>query len=207
MVGTQHAEDISADQWRRMIEINTTGTWLSAQIVGKYANLSTEHSRRKLTVLYVHARQMIKQKKRGSIVLTASISGHAVNYPQPQVGYNTSKAAVIHIARCLGAEWAHHGIRVNSISPGYMNTILNEGDGLAEARKLWAERNPFGRMGEPEELAGAVVMLCSKAGSYINGTDITVDGVFSHVRIFRRISSTDFLLRWWPSYILRQGHC
>lgn len=119
---------------------------------------------------------MIKQKTPGSIVCTASISGHAVNFPQPQVAYNASKAAVIHTARCLGAEWAHHGIRVNSISPGYMNTILNEGDGLAEARALWAERNPFGRMGEPEELAGVVVMLCSVAGSYINATDIVVDG-------------------------------
>lgn len=120
---------------------------------------------------------MIKQKTPGSIVCTASISGHAVNFPQPQVAYNASKAAVIHTARCLGAEWAHHGIRVNSISPGYMNTILNEGDGLAEARALWAERNPFGRMGEPEELAGVVVMLCSSAGSYINATDIVVDGM------------------------------
>lgn len=119
---------------------------------------------------------MIKQKTPGSIVCTASISGHAVNYPQPQVPYNASKAAVIHTARCLGAEWAHYGIRVNSVSPGYMNTILNEGDGLAEARALWAERNPFGRMGEPEELAGVVVMLCSSAGSYINATDIVVDG-------------------------------
>ncbi|KAF6818993.1 short chain dehydrogenase reductase family [Colletotrichum musicola] len=76
----------------------------------------------------------------------------------------------------LAAEWARYGINVNSISPGYMDTVLNEGEGLAEARRIWAERNPAGRMGMPEEVAGVVVMLCSKAGSYFNGSDLVVDG-------------------------------
>ena len=57
-----------------------------------------------------------------------------------------------------------------------MNTILNEGDGLEEARTVWLSRNPMGRMGEPEELSGVVVLLSSRAGSYINGSDIIVDG-------------------------------
>ena len=57
-----------------------------------------------------------------------------------------------------------------------MDTILNEGKGLEEARKTWRERNPMGRMGVPEELTGVVVMLCGGAGSYINGTDVVVDG-------------------------------
>ena len=67
-------------------------------------------------------------------------------------------------------------IRVNSISSGYMDTILNEGDGLEEHRRAWAGRIPFGRMGQPEELTGAIILLCSQAGSYITGTDIVVDG-------------------------------
>lgn len=119
---------------------------------------------------------MIKQGTGGSIVFVASISGHRVNFPQPQVSYNVSKGALLQLKNSLAAEWARYGIRVNSISPGYMNTILNEGDGLEKCRKIWNGRNPMGRMGEPSELAGVVVLLCSKAGSYINGADILVDG-------------------------------
>jgi sorbose reductase len=76
----------------------------------------------------------------------------------------------------LAAEWARYGIRVNSLSPGYMDTILNEGNGLEDVRAIWASRNPMGRMGMPSELSGPIVLLCSQAGSYINGTDILVDG-------------------------------
>lgn len=77
---------------------------------------------------------------------------------------------------CLAAEWARFGIRTNSISPGYMDTILNEGDGIAEHRKIWASRNPTGRMGNPRELTGAAVFLASGASTYINGVDLVVDG-------------------------------
>jgi sorbose reductase len=120
---------------------------------------------------------MIQDKRGGSILFTASISGHATNYPQPQVAYNASKAATISMTKNLAAEWAIHGIRVNCISPGYMDTILNAGDNLAPIRDLWASRCPMGRMGDPEEVTGPVVMLCSKrAGRYITGADILVDG-------------------------------
>jgi sorbose reductase len=108
-------------------------------------------------------------------VFTASISGHRVNYPQPQIAYNVSKAALITLKNSLAAEWARYGIRVNSISPGYMDTILNEGKGIAEARAVWADRNPMGRMGTPSELTGAVVLLASNAGTYMNGGVIPED--------------------------------
>lgn len=104
------------------------------------------------------------------------MSGHRVNFPQPQAAYNVSKSALLHLKSCLAAEWARYGIRVNTISPGYMDTILNEGPGLENARKIWHSRNPMGRMGVPQELAGPLVLLCSNAGSYINGADIIVDG-------------------------------
>uniref|UniRef100_A0A0B7KNG6 Ketoreductase (KR) domain-containing protein n=1 Tax=Bionectria ochroleuca TaxID=29856 RepID=A0A0B7KNG6_BIOOC len=97
---------------------------------------------------------MVKTGSGGSIVHVASISAH----------------------RSLAAEWAVHGIRVNSISPGYMDTILNEGDGLQAARSIWNERNPNGRMGSPEELCGTVILLASSAGRYITGADIIIDG-------------------------------
>lgn len=136
--------------------MNTTGSFLVAQAVAK---------------------QIVSQKSGGSITFTASISGHRVNFPQPQVAYNVSKAAIIALKSSLAAEWAVHGIRVNSISPGYMDTILNAGDGsIAEARQVWADRNPMGRMGAVGELDGVCVLLASRAGSYINGADLVVDG-------------------------------
>ncbi|KAG2142443.1 hypothetical protein DEU56DRAFT_870667 [Suillus clintonianus] len=155
VVACNHALDVALDEWKRTLDINTTGSWLCAQAAAK---------------------QMIKQGTGGSIVFTASISGHSVNFPQPQVSYNVSKGALLQLKSSLAAEWARYGIRVNSISPGYMDTILNEGPGLEEARNLWYSRNPMGRMGDPSELTGVVVLLCSRAGRYINGADIIVDG-------------------------------
>jgi sorbose reductase len=148
VVGCTHAIEMTAAQWRKTMDINTTGTFFCAQAAAK---------------------QMVKQGTGGSIMFVASISGHRVNYPQPQVAYNVSKAALLALKNSLAAEWARYGIRVNSISPGYMDTILNEGDGLVDARAIWADRNPMGRMGMPSELTGAVVLLSSNAGSYMNG--------------------------------------
>ena len=119
---------------------------------------------------------MIERKTGGSILFVGSVSGHRVLFPQPLVAYAASKAAIIHVGHSLAAEWAVHGIRVNSISPGYMNTVLTQGAGLAQERKIWTERIPMGRLGEVDELMGAVVMLSSRAGSYITGSDLVIDG-------------------------------
>lgn len=155
IVGCVHSMDVGAADWRRVLDVNTTGSFLCAQSV---------------------ARVMQTQNTGGSITFTASISAHRVNFPQPQAAYNVSKAGLVTLKNCLAAEWARYGIRVNSISPGYMDTVLNEGDGLAEARATWTDRNPTGRLGQPGELTGVVVLLASNAGSYINGADIVVDG-------------------------------
>ncbi|CAH0046908.1 unnamed protein product [Clonostachys solani] len=155
VVGCVESLEMPISQWRRILDINTTGSFICAQAV---------------------ARQMVKQGNGGSITFVASISAHRVNYPQPQAAYNVSKSALLMLKSCLAAEWARYGIRTNTISPGYMDTILNEGDGIAGHRQIWAERNPSGRMGSPPELTGAVVMLASSAGTYINGADIVVDG-------------------------------
>ncbi|ORY13060.1 hypothetical protein BCR34DRAFT_600182 [Clohesyomyces aquaticus] len=155
VVGCTPAVSMSSAEWRRTHDINLTGSFLCAQAV---------------------ARHFISQKTGGSIVFTASISAHATNFPQPQAAYNSSKTALLSLAKSLAAEWAVHGIRVNCISPGYMDTILNEGEGLSRARGIWNERNPMGRMGHPWELTGPLVLLCSNAGKYINGTDLVVDG-------------------------------
>ncbi|KAL4724621.1 hypothetical protein ACLX1H_008063 [Fusarium chlamydosporum] len=155
VVGCIETLEMPVSQWRKIIDINTTGSFICAQAV---------------------ARQIVKQGTGGSITFISSISAHRVNYPQPQAAYNVSKAALLSLKNCLAAEWARYGIRTNSISPGYMDTILNEGDGISEHRKIWAERNPSGRMGVPCELTGAIVMLASSAGTYMNGADIVVDG-------------------------------
>ncbi|CEN62942.1 Putative Dehydrogenase with different specificitie [Aspergillus calidoustus] len=162
VVGCVETLEMPVSQWRRILDINTTGSFICAQAAAKH---------------------MVEQGKNiqgpgggGSITFIASISAHRVNYPQPQAAYNVSKAALLMLKSCLAAEWARYGIRTNTVSPGYMDTILNEGDGLTEHRRIWAERNPFGRMGTPGELTGAVVLLASEAGSYINGADIVVDG-------------------------------
>ncbi|KAI0158329.1 oxidoreductase-like protein [Xylariaceae sp. FL1272] len=155
MVCCGHAVNWTAKDWNRVMNVNTVGAFFVARAVAKV---------------------LIAERTKGSIVLVASVSAHRVNFPQPQVPYNVSKAGVKAMAKSLAAEWGHLGIRVNSISPGYMDTILNEGDGLEEARNMWASRNPMGRMGQPDELSGAVVLLASKAGSYINGSDLLVDG-------------------------------
>jgi NAD(P)-dependent dehydrogenase (short-subunit alcohol dehydrogenase family) len=155
IVNCTHALELSPKVFRKLLDANTTGSFICAQAAAK---------------------EMVKANTGGRIVFIASISAHRVNYPQPQVAYNTSKGALLMLKSSLAAEWARYGITVNSISPGYMDTILNEGEGLADARRSWAERNPSGRMGMPEELSGMVVLLCSKAGSYINGSDMVVDG-------------------------------
>lgn len=121
---------------------------------------------------------MVVQNTGGSIILVASISGSGVNFPEPHVNYNTSKAGVLMMSKHLAAEWGRHGITVNSISPGYMDTVLNEGEGLDEHRKIWLARTPLGRMGGKDELNGAVVLLCSDAARFITGSDIKIDGVY-----------------------------
>lgn len=155
VVGCVPTLEMPASQWRKIIDINTTGTFICAQAV---------------------ARRMVQQGTGGSIIFISSISAHRVNFPQPQAAYNVSKAALLSLKGCLAAEWAQYGIRTNTISPGYMDTILNEGDGIAVHRDIWASRNPSGRMGSPSEITGTIVLLAGSAGTYINGADIVVDG-------------------------------
>ena len=156
-----HALDISAQKWRQVQDINTTGAFIVARAVAHAMIDSTRIAKRPCS---------------RSIVLVASVSARHVNFPQPQIAYNVSKAGMVHMAHCLAAEWAGHGIRVNCVSPGYFDTVLNEGDALREPRRAWVSRTPMGRMGRIDELTGVIVMLCSPAGSYITGADIVVDG-------------------------------
>lgn len=154
--GCQPSLTVTPDQFNKVMDVNLNGSFFCAQAAAK---------------------RMESSRKGGCILFTASMSAHYTNFPQPQAAYNASKAGVAHLTRNLAAEWAVHGIRVNSISPGYMDTILNAGDSLADVRKIWDARCPMGRMGDPEEITGPVVLLCSqRAGRYITGADIVIDG-------------------------------
>lgn len=149
----------SIEEWRSVIDINLTGEYIMARAVG---------------------RMMIKQKIKGSIVNMASMSGSIVNIPQWQASYNASKAGVIHMTRSLAAEWVGHGIRVNSLSPGYIATPMSA-DVPKDLKDAWGPLMPMHRMGDPEELMPAILYLVSPAAGYTTGTDIIVDGGYTCV--------------------------
>jgi NAD(P)-dependent dehydrogenase (short-subunit alcohol dehydrogenase family) len=107
----------------------------------------------------------------------ASMSGSIVNIPQWQASYNASKAAVIHMTRSLAVEWAQYGIRVNSLSPGYIATPMSV-DTPRELKDAWMPLIPMHRMGKPEELIGAVIYLAAGSSAYTSGSDLIVDGAY-----------------------------
>ena len=117
------------------------------------------------------------ERRSGSIINIASMSGHIVNHPQKMAVYNASKAAVLHYTRSLAVVWADHGIRVNSISPGYTATAMTAAPRANPERLLsWEQGTPLGRVARPEEMSGAIAYLASDASSFTTGTNIVVDG-------------------------------
>ncbi|CAZ84965.1 unnamed protein product [Tuber melanosporum] len=148
------AETYSMARFRRLMDINVNGLMKCSQEAGK---------------------QMIEQRTGGSIVLIASMSSHIVNYPQEQCCYNASKAAVRHLGASLALEWAKHGIRVNSISPGYMDTELNRAPALEEQKVIWCDRTPMKRLGQEDELNNLALFLASPASSFVTGADVIID--------------------------------
>ena len=154
------SEDMTLDQWNKVIQINLTGVFLTAQAAG---------------------RQMLKQGF-GSIINTASMSAHIVNVPQPQCAYNASKAGVIQLTKSLAIEWATRGVRVNSISPGYIGTDLTlNSPTLIPLIEEWNRMAPLHRLGRPDELQAICVYLASDASSFTTGSDFVIDGAFTCV--------------------------
>ncbi|UCF92853.1 MAG: SDR family oxidoreductase [Desulfobacterales bacterium] len=151
--GWIRAEELSFEEWNRVISTNLTGVFLNCKYVGQ---------------------EMIAQRK-GSIVNISSISGFLANHPQEQSHYNASKGGVNTFTKCLAYEWAKHNIRVNAIAPGFVGTpMLKEaGDKML---KEWASLNVQKRIGDPSELKGVVVFLASAAASYITGHVLIADG-------------------------------
>ena len=135
------------------------------------------------TSVFRICRQSIGQMKKqgdGVILNIGSMSGIVSNFPQPQVAYNASKAAVHMLTKSLASDYAEHNIRVNAIAPGYMKTDMCD---LPEENKhwypVWNQMTPMGRMGNPEEVAAAALFLCSPASSYVSGEVLVVDGGYT----------------------------
>jgi NAD(P)-dependent dehydrogenase (short-subunit alcohol dehydrogenase family) len=153
------SEETSDDDWRRIIAVNLDGTYWCCRAVGRH----------------------MLERGSGAIVNIASMSGSIVNVPQPQAAYNASKAAVIQLTRSLASEWASRGVRVNSVSPGYIATAMTE-LGLKphpDWRATWLAMTPMGRLGNPVDVAYAVWYLASDASAFATGTDLIVDGGYT----------------------------
>ena len=154
IVDNVEAENYDFPRWRRMMDINLDGSFLFAREAGRH---------------------MLSHNIKGSIILIASMSATICVRPQKQAAYNASKGAVQMLAKSLATEWGPQGIRVNSLSPGYMKTDLIKGLLEREGKELvgnWVKDIPVGRMAESHELQGTIVWMASDASSYLNGSDV-----------------------------------
>jgi NAD(P)-dependent dehydrogenase (short-subunit alcohol dehydrogenase family) len=150
------AEDMSLEDWNKMISINLTGVFLGCK----------------------HAGRVMISRKEGSIINLTSMSGQIVNSPQKQSHYNSAKGGANLLTKCLAFEWAEHNVRVNAIAPGYVATpLLKLADPGIYAQ--WTEKTAQKRIPEPSELKGIVVFLASEASSYVTGHILVADGGYT----------------------------
>ena len=142
---------MSIDEWKKVIDINLTSTFL----ISKYC-----------------IKKMIKNKK-GKIVNITSIVGHTGNIGQ--ANYTASKAGIIAMSKSLAIEYAKKNININCISPGFIQTAMT--DKIDEKfKEIILSKIPSARLGSPEDIANAVVFLISNQSDYINGETLHVNG-------------------------------
>ncbi|KAJ3554087.1 hypothetical protein NPX13_g10712 [Xylaria arbuscula] len=161
--GVQKIFEYTAEDVEKMMAVNYTGVMMAATSA---------------------ARQMFKYKCHGSMCLIASMSGQVANKGLISPVYNSSKAAVIQLARNLAMEWSPirkdgtGGIRVNCISPGHILTpmVLKNFEEVPGLREKWESENMMGRLAETTEFKGAALFLLSKASSFMTGSNIVIDG-------------------------------
>jgi len=147
------ALDMPEADWDAVVDTNLRGAWLMTQTAGK---------------------RWVSAKRPGSIVNIASILGlRTIGQVAP---YNASKAGLIHLTRALAMEWARYQIRVNAICPGYIETEMNSDFWKTPGGQRLIDRIPQRRIGQPEHLDGALLLLASEAGAFMTGSIITVDG-------------------------------
>jgi NAD(P)-dependent dehydrogenase (short-subunit alcohol dehydrogenase family) len=152
--------DVAPETWRKVLAVNLDGTFFAAQSF---------------------ARRAIVAGRPASAVFISSMSAFIVNQPQFQASYNASKAAVSHLASSLAVEWAPAGVRVNAIAPGYFLSDMTREftEANPDLAAAWTAAIPAGRMGQPEDLHGLVLLLASEASSYLTGQSLVIDGGYT----------------------------
>ena len=147
------AVEVSAEEWERLIATNVTSTFVLCRRFGRHM---IEHGR-------------------GKIVNFSSTDGF-LGVPE-QVAYNVSKGAIVQLTRTLGAEWIRHGVNVNAVAPCDFETpMIAPFLDSAEYRDWILDAIPAGRVGQPDEIVGAVLFLCSRASDMVVGHNLLVDG-------------------------------
>lgn len=147
-------EDMTLEQWNKVIETNLTGTFLFSQAAGK---------------------AMISQR-RGKIINIASVAGMRGSPPSfSAIGYSASKGGVIIFTKDLACKWGMYNIQVNAIAPGWFPTDMSEKVIQRNKENLLA-KIPLGRFGGPNDLKGAAIFLASDASDFVTGHTLVVDG-------------------------------
>ena len=151
--------DHSDEEWRRVMSVNLDGVFYSVRAAGRH---------------------MVKGGS-GSIVAISSIAGVLAVRPELHAAYDVSKAAVAHLARVVGVEWAKSGVRVNAVGPGYTETEMLKSVGITnpEIMARWLDDMPTGKLLQPEQIANVVAFLLSDASSAINAQLIMADSGYS----------------------------
>jgi NAD(P)-dependent dehydrogenase (short-subunit alcohol dehydrogenase family) len=155
------AEDYPLDAWDKVMNLNIRSIFLMSQAIGKLSMIP---------------------RRSGKIINVASIAGLAGNSPEmTMVAYNTSKAAVVNFTRTLAGEWGKHNINVNAIAPGMFPSKMTKGTFDRVGADVLAAHAPLLRVGDDDDLKGAVVLFASQAGKHITGQILPIDGGVSAV--------------------------
>ena len=152
----QKIADVAPEAWQRLLDVNLTGVWRCLR----------------------HEVAQMRTQGGGAIVNTASVAG-LVGLPNSSA-YVAGKHGVVGLTRTAAVDHAEDGIRVNAVCPGYIETPMTE-DTMRRRGERIMERVPLARMGKPEEIAEAVVWLCSDRASFVTGAAWTVDGGYTAV--------------------------
>ena len=153
IASSETALDLDPGDWDKVMDTNVKGAWLVARAA---------------------AQRMIDAKAPGSIINIASILSFRV--AGRVAPYAASKAGLVQLTRALAFEWARHRIRVNALAPGYIETDINRDFFASEPGKALIARIPQRRLGRPEDLDGALLLLAADASAYMTGSTIVVDG-------------------------------
>ncbi len=156
------AEDHPLEAWDKVMNLNIRSIFQLSQVIGKQSMIPRHY---------------------GRIVNIASIAGLGGNGASSMqtIAYNTSKAAVINFTRTLAGEWGQYGITVNAIAPGFFPSKMTKGLLEKLGAEEMAQRAPLRRLGDDEDLKGAVLLFSSNAGKHITGQTLAVDGGVSAV--------------------------